>query len=97
MDYAGIWSHDTSLSSLNSGSPHNVLHSNNNSNLFICRETVEQIIRSWKTKEKRKATYGRLLRVCMKSGHKSCADTIVKLMKEMEEKKEIERGKQKQL
>ena len=51
------------------------------------------MVRSWKTKEKNKATYGRLLRVCLKNGHESCADGIVKLMKEIEKKKQIQRGK----
>ena len=59
---------------------------------FIYRETV---MRSWKTNEKNKATYKMLLRVCLKSGQESCADAIVKLMKEIEKKKQIERGKYK--
>ena len=52
-------------------------------------------MKAWKTKEKRKATYDRLLRVCLKSGHESCADAIVKLMKEIEKKKQIDAGKYK--
>ena len=54
---------------------------------------MEQIVKKWKTKEKRKATYGRLLRVCLESGHESCADAIVKLMKKLKYEKHIQKGK----
>ena len=58
---------------------------------YYREQSLLSIVKAWKTKEKHKATYDRLLRVCWENGQVSCADAIVKLVQQM--KKQLRKGK----